>query len=122
MSGKLRCSAISCANNVNEFCVARTIHVTGNSAHSSRETDCDTFIEKGDIHSTSHFTNRNLTGEFAQLFSGETVEMSPDIACEAEKCIYNVNRLCSADFVQIHGEEGRASGYTQCETFKEVNQ
>ncbi|WML36151.1 DUF1540 domain-containing protein [Clostridium sp. OS1-26] len=122
MSGKLRCSAERCANNVNKFCVAASIHVNGSSAHSSSETDCDTFLGKSDIYSTSHFTNRNLSGEFAQLFSGESVEMSPDIACEAENCIYNVNRLCSADFVQIHGEEAHSSEHTQCETFKEHSQ
>lgn len=122
MSGKLRCSAERCANNVNKFCVAASIHVNGSSAHSSPETDCDTFLEKGDIYSTSHFTNRNLSGEFTQLFSGESVEISPEIACEAENCIYNVNKLCSADFVQINGEEAHSSERTQCGTFKEYNQ
>lgn len=119
MSGKLRCSAERCVNNVNKFCTAESIHVNGNSAHISTETDCDTFWEKGDMNSIYFFNNTNLSGGFRQLFSKETVEMSPDIVCEAENCIYNVSRVCSADFVQIHGEEAHSSRYTECETFKE---
>lgn len=122
MKGKLKCSAIRCANNVNETCIASSIHVMGSLANTSLETDCDTFLEKGDIFSTSHFTNRNLAGEYVQLFSNESVDMSPDIACDAERCIYNVNRLCSADYVKIDGDKAMSSDQTQCETFNEYNQ
>lgn len=118
MNGKLRCSAVNCANNVNETCIANRIHIIGTSAHTSLGTECDTFLEKGDIFSTSHFTNRNLAGEYAQLFSSEPVEMSPNITCDAEECIYNVNNLCSADYVKIEGDKAEDSRQTQCETFR----
>lgn len=124
MSGKLRCSAIRCANNVNETCIARNIHVAGSQAHTGSETDCDTFVQKGDISSTSHFANRNLAEDYVQLFSNESVDMSPEIACDAESCIYNLNRMCSADSVKIDedGDEANSSEQTQCKTFKEHNQ
>lgn len=120
MSEKLRCSAESCYNNVNEFCIANVIHVGGLEAHISPETACDTFIEKTDVSATSHFTNRNLSGEFSQLFSGETVEMAPQIACDAKNCTYNANRICSADYVEIQGSNARTSERTECETFREI--
>lgn len=122
MKGKLKCSAIRCANNVNETCIASNIHVMGSEAHTSTETGCDTFIEKGDIFSTSHFTNRNLAGEYVELFSNEPVYMSPDIVCDAEKCIYNVNSVCTADQVKVDGDKAMSSDQTECETFKEYNQ
>ncbi|MCT8976406.1 DUF1540 domain-containing protein [Clostridium sp. CX1] len=119
MSGKLRCSAKNCYNNVNEFCIASSIHVMGEEANTSPDTMCDTFLEKTDADAMSHFTNRNLAGEFRQLFSADTVELSPDIVCEAQNCVYNVNRICSADFVQVHGPNARTSESTECETFRE---
>lgn len=119
MSEKLRCSAKNCYNNVNEFCVANVINVTGSNAHTSPETSCDTFIEKTNVSGTSHFINRNLSDEFGQLFSGETVEMAPQIACEAESCTYNNNRICGAEYVEIKGPNATTSERTQCETFRE---
>ena len=119
MSEKLRCSAENCYNNVNQFCVANVIHVTGSQAHNSPETACDTFTEKTDASGTSHFTNRNLSSDFSQLFNGETAEVAPQISCDAENCTYNANRICSADYVEIHGPNARASERTECETFRE---
>lgn len=119
MSGKLRCSAENCYNNVNEFCIASSIHVMGSDANKSPETECDTFIEKTNIDARSHFTNRNLAGEFRQLFSANTVEISPEITCEAQNCVYNVERICSADDVQIDGFNATTSDSTECHTFRE---
>ena len=119
MSEKLKCSAESCYNNVNEFCVANTINVSGSSAHTTPETACDTFIQKTDAGATSHFTNRNLSDGFSQVFSGEIVETAPQIACEAENFTYNANRVCGAEYVEIHGPHATSSERTQCETFRE---
>lgn len=119
MSEKLRCSAENCYNNVNEYCVANVIKVSGSNAHTSPETACDTFLEKTDASATSHFTNRNLSSEFSQLFSGETVDVAPQIACEADNCTYNVNRICGAENVEINGPHATSSERTQCETFRE---
>lgn len=119
MSGKLSCNAEKCVNNINGLCDANTIHVTGDKSHSSRETECETFSPKGLINAMSNFTNMNLVGEFKQLFSKDSIEMSPEIKCEAENCIYNVNELCTASNVQVYGPEARTSRETECETFKE---
>ncbi len=118
MSGKLSCSAVNCVNNLNSLCTANSIHVTGSPAHTSTETECENFAEKGFVNAMSNFTNMNLIGEFRQLFSKDSIEMSPEIKCEAENCIYNITKLCSASNVQVYGPEAKTSEGTQCETFK----
>ncbi|MEL7596841.1 MAG: DUF1540 domain-containing protein [Clostridiaceae bacterium] len=45
--------------------------------------------------------------------------MSPKVTCDAENCVYNQNKLCNADSVQITGLTAHTSGATQCETFKQ---
>jgi hypothetical protein len=119
MSDKLRCSAENCYNNVNQLCIANVIHVTGSQAHNTPETACDTFIEKSDVTGTSQFTNRNLSEDFSQLFSGETSETSPQISCDAENCTHNFNGMCSANYVEIQGVNARTIERTECETFRE---
>ena len=47
MSNKLNCTADTCVNNINNLCSANTIHVEGNIASTSSETQCETFSEKG---------------------------------------------------------------------------
>lgn len=122
MSTKLSCDARKCVNNINGLCDAYMIHVTGVQARESSSTDCGTFAEKGILSTTtSRFTNSNLMGEFKQLFTNESIEMSPHIKCEAQNCIYNVNTICEAENVQVHGPEAQNSGSTQCETFKPHN-
>lgn len=119
MDTKISCSAKTCYYNVNEMCIAKSIHVVGENAYKNTDTDCNTFIEKEDIYGTSHFTNRNLTDEFKQLFTNDNVEMKPEIICEARNCVYNVNKVCGASEIIIHGPAAGSSSETQCQTFKE---
>lgn len=119
MSEKLRCSAEHCYNNVNKFCIANVISVRCSEVDTTSKTACNTFVEKNDISGTSHFTNRNLLDGFRQLFSHQRVEMDPHIACDAEGCIYNTNRICGAQYVEIHGENAKVSEKTECGTFTE---
>lgn len=117
MSGILSCSAMNCVNNVNGLCSAYKIHVGGMKAITSKETQCKTFAEKGFISGLANLGNMNLPGEIRQLFSNEVISMTPQIACEAVKCVYNSDRICSAAKIQIMGNSANSSEETQCETF-----
>jgi hypothetical protein len=118
MSGKLSCNAEKCVNNINSLCMANNIHIMGDKSNTSTETACENFSQKGVVNAMSNFTNMNLVGEFKQLFSNDSIEMSPEIKCEAENCTYNVNKLCSANNIQIYGPGAKTTSQTQCETFK----
>lgn len=119
MSGKLICSAGNCVNNINGLCSANTINVNGSRAHTSSGTDCETFAEKGFMNAVKNLGNMNFAGEVRQIINRDSISMSPNIKCQAVNCVYNVNRLCSADNVQIYGPGAVASQGTQCETFRE---
>lgn len=118
MSGQLSCSAINCVHNMSGLCSANTIHVLGSGAFTSSQTMCNTFAEKGLKNAIANIGNMNIVGEIKQVFTKESIEMSPAIKCEAINCLYNSNRICSADHVQIQGLDANGSEGTDCETFR----
>lgn len=117
MTAKLSCSALNCVHNNGGLCIANTIHVSGEKAHSSLRTECDTFAEKGFKNAITHLPNMNLFGEIRQVFTNKTIQVSPYIGCDAVHCAYNVERICSAKNVQITGPDAHGSHDTMCETF-----
>lgn len=119
MSGTLSCSATNCVNNMSGICSAGTINVLGANAHSSDATQCKTFAEKGLMNSLANVLNMNVIGEFKQVFSNKSIEMSPNIRCEARNCMYNKKKLCTADNIMVNGIGALSSERTQCETFRE---
>lgn len=117
MSVKLSCSATNCVHNMSSLCGANYIEVAGSNANSSAATECNTFAEKGLKNAVTNMVNMNVVGEIKQVFTNNSVQMSPKIKCEAVACNYNNNRECSATNVQIHGPSASTSEGTQCETF-----
>jgi Domain of Unknown Function (DUF1540). len=47
------------------------------------------------------------------------IAMSRSLSCSAEKCVHNVNKLCSAYKIHVNGHEAHGSSGTQCDTFAE---
>lgn len=115
----LNCNAMSCVNNISGLCSANTIVIQGNKAIAPSGTECKTFAEKGLRNAVMNLGNMNLTGELRQAFTNRSIEMSPNIKCEAENCIYNRERFCNASNVQIYGADATTSENTRCKTFVE---
>ncbi|MCB2293435.1 DUF1540 domain-containing protein [Clostridium algoriphilum] len=119
MRGTLSCTATSCVNNMSGICSAGTINVSGSNAHSTEATQCETFAEKGLKNSLSNVLNMNVVGEFKQVFSNATIEMSPSIRCDAINCMHNLKEECHAENIMVNGIGALSSAKTECETFKE---
>ncbi|MCY6371251.1 DUF1540 domain-containing protein [Clostridium ganghwense] len=120
MDTKLSCSAGNCVHNINGLCAAREIQVTGLTATTSNATQCNTFAERNFKNAFTNLANMNVVGEAKQLFArNSSVEMSPKIACDAQNCLYNKNKICNASSVQINGLQAQTSELTQCETFRQ---
>ncbi len=119
MNGALSCTATNCVNNMSSICSARTIHVSGSSAHSSEGTQCENFAEKGLMNSIMNVLNMNVMGELKQSFNNESIEMSPKIRCEAIACKHNENKSCVAENIVIYGKDVSSIEKTECETFEE---
>jgi hypothetical protein len=101
------------------ICSASNINVSGINAHSTEETQCKTFAEKGLKNSLTNVLNMNVLGEIKQVFNHDTIKMSPNIKCEATNCIHNEKDLCVAGNIIITGIDALSSERTQCETFIE---
>lgn len=43
--------------------------------------------------------------------------MEVELRCEAEKCVYNLNRLCTAPEIQVNGGDTMGGRFTYCSTF-----
>jgi len=119
MRGTLSCTATNCVNNLSGICSASTIDIMGSNAHSSEETQCETFAEKGLKNSLNNVFNMNVIGEFKQVFNHDTIEMSPKIICEVINCMHNSEDRCEARNIMVNGRGALSSAKTECETFKE---
>jgi len=119
MNGALSCSATICVNNISGICSARTIHVSGANAHSSEETQCENFAEKGLKNSLINVLNMNVVGELKQVFKSDSIQMSPSIRCEAKHCKHNDKKICLAKNIIVDGTDALSNEKTQCETFEE---
>ncbi len=112
---KLICSAENCINNINRYCTANSIEIENNNSHSQ----CKTFAAKGAIETMSKFHNTNLTAGLQNMFAEEN-NMAPEVNCEVYSCVYNNNRICGADAIEIKGDDIRTknSSETICSTYK----
>lgn len=119
MNGPLTCNAENCVHNISGLCSARNIHINGASAHSSEYTSCSTFVQKGFKNAFTNMFNMNVGGEIKQLFNTSSIEMKPTIGCDAVNCIHNMNRICEASYIQIHGLGALNSVSTECQSFQE---
>jgi hypothetical protein len=119
MQGTLSCSATNCVHNQSGLCSASSINIGGSNAHASSSTQCDTFAEKGLKNSLNNVMNMNVTGQFKQIFNSASIEMTPNIRCDAQNCKYNDNKICKAPNVLVNGPGALTSSRTCCETFIE---
>jgi len=115
---RLSCNASSCVNYTGGFCAAATIHIIGDNAKTSKETNCSTFAERGVMNAFAGMANTNISGELRQFITMEEYALTPHILCEAEECRYNMKGRCSASNIQIIGEKAETTEETQCETFR----
>lgn len=72
------------------------------------------------IETMSKFHNTNLMEGFKDIFTEKSNDMVPEVNCEVYSCVYNNNRRCNADTIEIKGDEIRTknSSETICSTYK----
>lgn len=99
----LKCDAKNCIHNDDNYCCRGTILVEGNDAETKSGTWCSDFHERGEESMKNH------TGE------PETAIL---VDCSAYKCVYNENRVCHADNIDIKGNHATTSRDTECAAFR----
>lgn len=100
---QLACNVTNCLHNSDNRCCKQTIIVDGHQAKDAHETCCGSFDE-------------NKEGFFQNVF--KTPENRLEVDCEAHKCVYNEDRHCVAEHIDIAGDGANKAEYTECATFK----
>lgn len=116
MSIQLKCNAEHCLYNRNHLCSAEAIEVQGGQTQDGEATFCGTFSSKELGNYVSSLGNMNYSSAVQQMFSEEPV-MDPKVLCNAVNCVYNSDKLCQADAVQIQNEVSSTAEQTECQTF-----
>ena len=101
---KINCNANNCSHNSNGVCYANRINVGGQGATEACETCCGSFLDKK--HYSTLTNNTNADGP------------CDCIVCTAEKCTYNDNKLCTAETIQVSGNDAKIYTEAICSTFK----
>ena len=100
--GNLNCNAASCMHNCDNQCCLNSICVEGSSACQCGETCCSDYEhQKPGATNMCHLPKDSLS-----------------ISCEATNCIYNTNKKCDTDHVDISGIKAVTEDDTVCTTFQ----
>lgn len=97
----LTCSAQYCTHNKNNCCCISNIHVNGKKSDDSEDTSCGNFIQHIGAVQLNESACSNLS-----------------IDCDAQKCVYNKQKVCLADRVDIGGIDAHENKRTECSTFR----
>ncbi len=102
---KIRCEAKGCSFNSDGGCRLDTIRIEGENAETCDETLCDSYTDR-----TEH--------GFVNCTPSECACNNCEVECEAQECKYNSDCTCTADRIDVGGENACCSSETECKTFK----
>lgn len=98
----LQCNVNVCSSNSKGYCCRPSIHVKGETAHTSSDTGCGSFTER---------TQNQMTSGVRY----DSPNQSLSVDCDAHRCVFNQNKNCTANSISInHGYTG-----TECASFKQ---
>ena len=100
----ISCTVGNCSHNSNGTCYANRINVGGKGVTKSENTCCGSFLDEA--HYSTLTNNTNDEGPCSC------------IVCEAQNCQYNNNKLCTAETIQVNGNQVNVYNETNCATFK----
>lgn len=101
---KINCSVSNCSHNKSNVCYANIVNISGGKAEKECNTCCDNFL---DYKGYSNLTNNtNSSGPCDSL------------VCSVNTCIYNNNRACSAETINVSGNNVVVYSQANCSTFK----
>ncbi|WP_296647368.1 DUF1540 domain-containing protein [Romboutsia sp. 13368] len=101
---KINCSVENCSHNSSGVCYANRIDVGSKGATDEDQTCCGSFLDRKHYSTLTNNTNDDGPCDC--------------IVCTAENCTYNNNKLCTADVIQVTGDNVRIYTEAICSTFK----
>ncbi len=103
----IHCDAVKCVFNTHGGCSRNYVEILAeqNGRKGERATCCENFSDKISALSESSSTNGSPCSH-------------TDIECNAEKCVYNDDRCCTAGNIRVGKAFSDSAGKTLCETFR----
>jgi hypothetical protein len=103
----LNCTVTNCAYNSSHYCCLEHIDVSGLVASNKTEdTCCSSFVEKTE-------------GQMSNVSNMCSAEPDANIYCKANSCMYNMGHNCTADAIEIVGQNANHCEQTECSTFSD---
>lgn len=108
---KLHCDVTNCASNKNNYCCRPDIMVGGPNACASQQTYCANFVDAQKCGASA----QNAVDQKAP-------NPSLDVHCEVTKCVYNQQKSCNANQIDIRTTSvNNGQVKTECATFESRN-
>lgn len=102
----LNCNVTTCYYNKENHCCLEHIRVDGPEAVNAKGTECASFRE------LAFETSRN------ECSCTSAPETRLSVSCEATKCTFNRNHVCSAEHIGIAGNGAKHAAGTCCASFE----
>ncbi|HIZ43708.1 MAG TPA: DUF1540 domain-containing protein [Firmicutes bacterium] len=99
----LTCSVNNCIHNADKCCCKSSIMVDGAGATCCGDTCCASFDERTQGCATNKY---------------ETPNRALNVECEAESCVYNQSRKCTAQEISISGQGAKMASHTECASYR----
>lgn len=113
----LSCNARECISNQGGMCKAGQITIQSQGAAHSIDTYCSNYQDKN-VSGVNSMNDVNYVGQISAGFvSMYDMAGSPEIACNANTCIYNLGGRCESRQVNIQADGGEGMEGTMCNTF-----
>lgn len=101
---KINCNVTNCSHNKSNVCYSNIVNIKGGKAEESRSTCCGNFLDMRDYSTLTN--NTNAPGPCDAL------------VCTVQTCVYNKNQACTAEVINVQGDNVVVYTEANCSTFK----
>lgn len=101
---QINCSVENCSHNKSGTCYSNRVNMDGSGTGTDSCTCCSSFLDKRNYSNLTN--NTNSSGSCDCLVCGVT------------RCQYNDNKLCTADSINVSGNNVNIYMETNCDTFE----
>lgn len=101
---KINCTVSNCSHNKSNICYSNIVNINGGDSKEVCNTCCGNFLDEKTYSNLTN--NTNASGPCKAL------------VCNVESCIYNHNLGCTADGIDVSGDNANLYTETNCTTFE----
>lgn len=109
----LNCTVTSCAYNDRHLCNRHGIRIEAGMAKGESSTCCVSYQSQNTMPEITTMTNLNV--------SQEKPELSTEVSCAAQSCVFNSGGSCAAEEITVVGQKHTSHcTQTSCKSYRDV--